>query len=91
MEAVAQARAWQEEAKRQYDRKLKDAAEAETRNNEAIKRTLQKTDALEKHVKMVTMRAKSLATTDADSNELYAQLSHICTTQRYPPRRSAEP
>ena len=32
----------------------------------AIKDTLEKTEALEEHVKTVTMRAESLATTEAD-------------------------
>ena len=51
MEAAAQARAWQEEAKRLYYRKFEEVAEAETQNNEAIKRTLEKSEALEKPVK----------------------------------------
>ena len=40
--------------------------EAETIYSEAIKDTLQKTEALEKHGMTVTMRAESLATTQAD-------------------------
>ena len=64
--AAAQARAWQEKAKRLYDRKFEEVAEAETQNNEAIKRTLEKSEALEKPAKnLVTMRAESLATTEA--------------------------
>ena len=39
---------------------------AEETYHEAIKRTLEKTEALEKHVKTVTMRADSLMTTEAD-------------------------
>ena len=38
-----------------------EAAEAEETYNDAIKRTLEKTDALEKHVKTVIVRADSLA------------------------------
>ena len=40
--------------------------EAETIYSEAIKDTLQKTEAIEKHVKTVTLRAESLASTEAD-------------------------
>ena len=61
-----QARAWQEEAKRLYDRKFEEAAEAEAICNEPIQRTLEKIEAREKHVKTVTMKAGSLATTEAD-------------------------
>ena len=39
---------------------------AETMFNDTIKDTLEKADPLEIHVKTVTMRAESLATTDAD-------------------------
>ena len=42
------------------------AAEGETIFNGTIKDTRAKTEALEKHVKAVTMRAGALATTDAD-------------------------
>ena len=55
MEPATQAREWQEE------QKSEEAAEAETVFNEAIKGTLEKTEALEKHVKTVTMRTESLA------------------------------
>ena len=61
-----QARAWQEEAKRLYDRKFEEAAEAGTIYHEPMQRTREKTEAREKHVKTVTMRAGSLATTEAD-------------------------
>ena len=60
------AREWQEEAKRAYDWKFAEVAEAEKANHDAIKRTLEKTDALEKHVKTVTMNSDSLAATEAD-------------------------
>ena len=49
-----------------HDQKFADAADAEETYHDAIRRTLEKTEALEKHVKTVTMRANSLATTDAD-------------------------
>ena len=61
-----QARERQEEATRLYEQKCQDAAEAETIYNEAIKDTLEKTEALEKHFKTVTVRAESLATTEAE-------------------------
>ena len=48
------------------NKKCQDAAEAETIITEAIKHTRAKTEALEKHVKTVTLRAESLATTEAD-------------------------
>ena len=51
------AREWQEEAKRAYDQKFAEAADAEEAYHNAIRRTLAKTEALEKHVKTVTMRA----------------------------------
>ena len=66
MEAVNQARDWQEEAKRLYDQQIAEAAEAEEIYNDAIERTLEKTEALEKHVKTATMRADSLAATEGD-------------------------
>ena len=66
MQAVTIAREWQEEAKRAYDRKFAEVAEAEKANHDAIKRTLEKTDALETHVKTVTMNSDSLAATEAD-------------------------
>ena len=43
-----------------------EAAEAKTIFNGAIKDTLEKAEALEKHVKTVTMRAEPLATTEAE-------------------------
>ena len=46
----------QEEAKRLYGQQIAEAADAEETYNDAIKRTLEKTEALEKHVKTVTMR-----------------------------------
>ena len=66
MEAVVMAREWQAEAKRAYDQKFAEAAEAEETYHNAIKRTLEKTEALERHVKTVTMRADSLAFNEAD-------------------------
>ena len=57
MEAATRARERQEEAKR---------LDAEAAYNEAIQCTLEKTEALEKLVKTVTMRAHSLAITEAD-------------------------
>ena len=59
IEEVAMARELQAEAKRIYDQKFVDAAEAEETYHNAIKRTLEKTEALERHVKTVTMRADS--------------------------------
>ena len=60
------AREWQAEAKRVYDQKFVEATEAEETYHDAIKRTVEKTEVLEKHVKTVTMRADSLVTTEAD-------------------------
>ena len=60
------AREWQEEAKRAYEMKFAEAAEAEETYHDAIRRTLEKTEALEKDVKTVTMRADSLAFNEAD-------------------------
>ena len=51
MEAATQAREQQEEAGLAHDQKCQDAAEAETMLNDATKNTLEKTEALEKHVK----------------------------------------
>ena len=97
MEAAVMAREWQEEAKRAYDMKFAEAAEAEETYHNAIRRTLDKTEALEKHVKTVTMRANSLVTTEADFfqtlierqeetirelNTLYGQLCQPRPTQR---------
>ena len=46
--------------------KFAEAAEVEETYHDAIRRTLEKTEALERHVKTVTMRADSLVTTEAD-------------------------
>ena len=96
MEAVILAREWQAEANRVYDQKFAEAAEAEETYHEAIRRTLEKTEALEKHVKTVTMRSDSLAFNETDffqtlieSQEesirdlstLYSQLRQSRTTQ----------
>ena len=66
MEAVIMAHEWHDEAKRAYDQKFVEAAEVEETYHDAIRRTLEKTEALERHVKTVTMRADSLVTTEAD-------------------------
>ena len=66
VEAVIKARARQEEAKRAFDQKFADAAIAEEAYHDAIRRTLEKTEVLERHVKTVTMRADSLAFVEAD-------------------------
>ena len=47
-------------------RKCQEAAEAETIFTGTTKNTLEQTEALEKHVKTVTMRAEALASTEAD-------------------------
>ena len=60
------AREWQAKDKRAYDQKFVEAAEAEETYHDAIRRTLEKTEALRRHVKTVTMRADSLVTTEAD-------------------------
>ena len=88
---ATEARERQEEAMLFHEEKCQEAAEAETIFNGTIKDTLEQTEALEKHVKTVTMRAEALATTEADFfkalierqeeeaqkhlNELAAQLS----------------
>ena len=97
IESSTQAREQQEEARLAFDQKCQDAAGAETIYDDAIKNTLAKTEAPEKHVKTVTMRAESLATTEADFfttlldrqeetqkhlNELAAPLSHQNTATR---------
>ena len=66
MEAVAIAREWQAEAQRTYDQKFAEATDAEETYHNAIKRRLDKTAALERHVKTVTMRDESLAFNEAD-------------------------
>ena len=48
MEAVIEARGWQVEAKRVYDQKFAEAAEAEDTYHASIRRTLERTEALEK-------------------------------------------
>ena len=96
MEAVIMAPEWQAEAKRAYDQKFAEAAEAEETYHDAIRRTLEKTEALEKHVKTVTTRSDSLAFNETDffqtlieiqeesirdPNTLYGQLCQPRTTQ----------
>ena len=63
------ARELQDEAKSAHDQKFLQAAEAEETYHDAIRRTLEKTGALEKHVKTVTRRTDSLVTTDADFSQ----------------------
>ena len=53
------------EARVAYERKCQKAAEVETIFKGTIK-NLEQTEALEEHVKTVTMRAKALATTEAE-------------------------
>ena len=87
----------QVEARVAHEKKCQEAVEAETIFNGTIKDTLAKNEALEKHVKTVTMRADAFATTEADFfkalldrqeeaqkhlNELVAQLSHQNTATR---------
>ena len=57
MEAFTAARERQDEARRLYEQKCDEAAEAETKFNGTIMDTLEKAEAPEKHVKTVTMRA----------------------------------
>ena len=66
MEAVIKASAQQDEAKRVYDEKFAEAVVAETAYHEAISRTFEKTEILERHVKTVTMKVDSLTTVEAD-------------------------
>ena len=66
VEAATLARERQDEAMRQNEQRCQEVAAAETLYNEAIKRTLENTAALEMRVKTVTMWAESLTTTDAD-------------------------
>ena len=47
-------------------KKCQEVAEAEPGYSDAIKDTHEKTEALEQHAKTVTMRAESLATTEAN-------------------------
>ena len=73
---------------------------AQTMLNDTIKVTLEKAEALERHVKTVTMRAESLATTDGDFfktpvnrqeeaqnhlNSLSAQLSTVAPAANHAP------
>ena len=98
-EATTQARDRQEEAKLFLRaQKSQETAEADTIFDGTIKKALlQKTEALEKYVKTVTMRAETLATTEADFfktlierqegaqkhlNELAVQLSQQNTATR---------
>ena len=60
MEAVIKARAQQDESKRIYDEKFAEAVVAEEAYHDAISRTLEKTEVLERHVKTVAKRADSL-------------------------------
>ena len=75
---------------------------AQTMLNDTIKVTLEKAEALERHVKTVTMRAESLATTDGDFfktpvnrqeeaqnhlNSLSAQLSTVAPSSQSRTRR----
>ena len=57
---------WREIGRSAHDPKFADASDAEETYRNAIRGTLERTEALEKHVKSVTMRADSLATTEAD-------------------------
>ena len=66
MEAVISARESLAEVRRTYDQKCAEAAVAEGAYHDAIRRTLEKTEALEKQVKTVTMRADSLAFNETD-------------------------
>ena len=96
VEAVISARERQAEAKRAYNLKFAEAAEAEETYHDAIRRTLENTEALEKHVKTVTMRSDSSAYNETDFfqtlierqeesirdlNTLYSQLCQSRTTQ----------
>ena len=64
MDALTHARERQQVARRLHEHMCQEAAEAETMFS-TIKDTLKKAEALEKHVKTVTMRAESWATTEA--------------------------
>ena len=95
MEALTQARERQEAARRLNEQKCEEAAEAGTMFNGIMKDTDEKAEALDNTFKTVTMRAESLATTEADLskplldcqedtqkhlNELAAQLSQQNTS-----------
>ena len=70
IEEVISEREWQEQAKLAYDQKYAEAAEAEETYHNAVRRTLETTIELERQVKTVTMRADSLAHTEADFFQL---------------------
>ena len=57
---------WQAEAKRVHDQKFVEAAEAEETCNDATRRTLEKNEALEKHVKTVTHEGDSFPATESE-------------------------
>ena len=98
MEALTQARGRQEEV---TSRSATKAAEAETMFDGTTKNTLVTAQALEIHAKTVTIRAESLATTDADFfkthlhrqeeaqehlNELSAQLGTFAAAVNHEPK-----
>ena len=58
LEAFSQARDRQEEATRLYEHNCEEAAEPETKFNGSVKDTLEKAEALEKHVKKVSTKAE---------------------------------
>ena len=66
MTALTQARERQEEARRIYEHKWDEASVDETLFIDTIKDTLEKAEAVERHVKTVTIRALCLATTEAN-------------------------
>ena len=98
VEALTSARARQEEARRLYELKCEETAEAETMFNSTLKDILEKAEALEEHVKAVARRTESLGTTEEDFffntlldrqeeaqthlNDLSVQLSQQHTTIR---------
>ena len=63
LEAFTQARDRQEEARRFHEHNCEEAGEPETKFNGTVKDTLEKAEALEKHVKKVSTRAE---VTEAD-------------------------
>ena len=87
MEAVIKARELQAEAKRAYDQKFVEAREAEETYHAAIRRTLEKTEALEKHVlafnetDFFQTLIERQEETIRDLNTLYGQLCQSRTTQ----------
>ena len=64
LEVLTKARAQQLEAKRCYDQKCNEFAEAETNLERATGNVLEKAAGLEKHVKTTTTRAESLGMTE---------------------------